>query len=174
MISRAAGSRPASAARARSEAIRAGSSAGSLADNGSHPSAWRITRSEGCNVARRIGGCGRWTGFGHDQMASKLTHFPEKAASSCVQMARMASRCSTARLHRVSNSTPWFSISSRFHPAPTPSMNRPPEIRSRVAICLASVMGSWLATSAMPVPSRIDEVTAAAAVSTRNGSKSCL
>ena len=169
-----AGSRPASAARARSEAMAAGSPAGSLADSGTQPSAWRITSAEGARVAKRIGGCGCWTGLGHDQIGSKLTHLPAKLASSCVQIARMASRCSTARRQRVSNSTPWFSTSSRFQPAPTPSMNRPPEMWSRVAICLASVIGSWLATRAMPVPSRIDEVTAAAAVKTRNGSNSCL
>ena len=32
---------------------------------------------------------------------------------------------------------PWFSISSRFHPAPTPKTKRPPEIRSIVATSFA-------------------------------------
>jgi hypothetical protein len=60
--------------------------------------------------------------------------------------------------------------SSAFQPYPAPSTNRPPEIRSSVAIALAVTIGSRWAGRATPVPSLIRSVTAAAAASATNGS----
>ncbi len=42
----------------------------------------------------------------------------------------------------VETSTPWFAISSTFHPAPMPSTTRPPDSRSSEATCFAMRIGS--------------------------------
>jgi hypothetical protein len=65
---------------------------------------------------------------------------------------------------------PWFSISSRFHPAPTPNRKRPPEIWSTVATSLAVTIGSRWMIRHTPVPILIRSVTAAIAASAPNGS----
>jgi hypothetical protein len=49
-------------------------------------------------------------------------------------------------------------------------MKRPPERRSIVAVCLARMIGSRWAMMHTPVPSRMVDVEAAAAVSAVNGS----
>ena len=67
-------------------------------------------------------------------------------------------------------SVPWFSISSRFQPPPTPNRNRPPERRSTVATSLAVTIGSRSTTRQMPVPSRSRSVQAATAPRTTKGS----
>src|ERR1700685_3120632 len=60
-------------------------------------------------------------------MRSKLTNSPLKLASLSVQIAFIASILSAISRIRVRGSVPWFRISSRFQPAPTPNSNRPPE-----------------------------------------------
>jgi hypothetical protein len=73
------------------------------------------------------GGCGRWAGFGQDQIRSNRTNSPSYDASSVVQIALMASTRSRSTAIRLRGSVPWLAISSRFHPAPTPNSNRPPD-----------------------------------------------
>ena len=53
---------------------------------------------------------------------------------------------------RLAAACPWFASSGTFHPYPTPSENRPREMKSSVAIVLASAIGSCWATSDMQVP----------------------
>ncbi len=86
-------------------------------------------------------------------------------------MARMASARSRMTPKRWSNGVPWFSISSRFQPAPMPSSTRPPDSRSSVATSLAVTIGSRWMSSEMPVPRRRRSVTIAAAVRAMNGSR---
>ena len=71
---------------------------------------------------------------------------------------------------RVFGLVPWSAISSRFHPAPTPNRNRPPESRSRLATSLAVWMVSRWMTRQMPVPTFSVVVAAAAAMRPTNGS----
>ena len=66
---------------------------------------------------------------------------------------------------------PWFSISSVFHPAPTPNSKRPPDRKSRLATSLAVTIGSRWMTRQMPVPMRRRRVAAAAAVKATKGSR---
>ena len=68
------------------------------------------------------------------------------------------------RENRVRGSVPWFSISSRFHPAPTPTSTRPPDMWSMLAISLAVTIGSRCAMRQMPLPTRREVVAIAAAV----------
>ena len=70
----------------------------------------------------------------------------------------------------VRGSVPWFSISSRFHPAPTPTSTRPPDMWSMLAISFAVTIGSRCAMRQMPLPTRRDVVAIAAAVSATNTS----
>ncbi len=58
-----------------------------------------------------------------------------------------------------------------FQPKPAPMVTRPPERWSRVAIALASVIGSDSTGSATAVESRIREVTAAQVASETHGSR---
>jgi hypothetical protein len=74
-----------------------------------------------------------------------------------------STRSASSRI-RVRGSVPWFSISSRFQPAPTPNSKRPPERRSIEAVSLAVMIGSRSTTRQMPLPTRSREVEAAAAV----------
>ena len=53
---------------------------------------------------------------------------------------------------------------------PTPSMKRPPEMKSRLADCLASRSGFTCGRMFTPVPNRIVFVCAAIALSAINGS----
>ena len=78
--------------------------------------------------------------------------------------------CSRARLWRVAKPVPWFSISSRFQPLPTPKTKRPPETWSIEATSLAVWIGSRWATRQTPVPTFNVFVAIAAAVSVTNGS----
>jgi hypothetical protein len=110
------------------------------------------------------------TGFGQDQIGSKSTNSPWNSASSCVQICRMAVMCSSILRVLVRGSTPWLAISSRFHPGPTPSSNRPRAIRSRLATVLARLIGSCWTTRETAVPSAIRSVTIAIAASATNGS----
>ena len=121
----------------------------------------------------RTGGCGFWTGFGHDQIGSKSTNSPWNSASSWVQisfMARMRSRMSEKRRF---GSVPWLRISSRFQPPPTPNSKRPPDRKSSEATSLAVVIGSRSTTRQMPVPSRSFVVACATVASATNGSCVC-
>ena len=95
---------------------------------------------------------------------------PWYSASSWVQIAFMASTLSRMRRKRVSGSVPWFRISSRFQPAPTPNRKRPPEMWSSVATSLAVTIGSRSITRQTPVPSFSRSVVAAAAPRATNGS----
>src|SRR3712207_7244502 len=65
-------------------------------------------------------------------MGSKSTYRPWNSGSSLVQISIIARRRSSVSLPRVLGSVPWFSISSRFQPTPTPKTARPPETRSRL------------------------------------------
>ena len=121
----------------------------------------------------RIGGCGCWIGFGHDQIGSKSTCLPWYSASSSVQIAFIASIRSRIRPKRVSGSVPWLRISSRFQPAPTPNSKRPPERWSTEATSLAVVIGSRSITRQIPVPTRSVSVAVAAAAQATNGSSVC-
>ncbi len=58
-----------------------------------------------------------------------------------------------------------------FQPKPAPIATRPPERWSRVAICLARVIGSDSTGSATAVDSRIRAVTAAAVAREIQGSR---
>ena len=58
-----------------------------------------------------------------------------------------------------------------FQPNPAPTVTRPPDRWSTVAIVLASVIGSDSAGSATAVPSPIRAVTAAAVASDTHGSR---
>ena len=58
-----------------------------------------------------------------------------------------------------------------FQPKPAPIVTRPPERWSRVAICLASVIGSDSTGSATAVERPIVVVTAAAVASETHGSR---
>ena len=89
--------------------MRGASSSGS-ARLGIHSSPYSSTRSStfGPRPPMRTGGCGFWTGFGHDQIGSKSTNSPWNSASSFVQisfMARMRSRMSAKRRF---GSVPWL------------------------------------------------------------------
>ena len=83
----------------------------------------------------------------------------------------MASTCSRATWRRRAKSTPWFSISSRFQPKPTPKVKRPADTVSRLATALAVASGSCWATRQMPVPTRRRSVTEAAAARATKGSR---
>lgn len=82
----------------------------------------------------------------------------------------MAASLSTVTAIRSANGTPWSASSSTFHPKPTPSTNRSPDMAHSEAICLASRIGSCTATRRAPVPTRSRVVTAAAAASATTGS----
>ncbi len=56
--------------------------------------------------------------------------------------------------NRRRGSVPWFRISSRFQPPPTPNSNRPPESASSEATALAVTIGSRSTTRQIPVPRR--------------------
>ena len=71
---------------------------------------------------------------------------------------------------RLRGSVPWFSISSRFQPAPTPNSKRPPEMRSMLATSLAVVIGSRWITRQMPLPMRRWLVASAAHANATNRS----
>ena len=71
-------------------------------------------------------------------------------ASSSVQIAFIASTRSRMRRKRVAGSVPWLRISSRFQPAPTPKIRRPPDSRSTLATSLAVTIGSRSMTRQMP------------------------
>ena len=88
-----------------------------------------------------------------------------------IHRALTASMRSSSNAPRVFGSVPWSRNSSIFQPAPTPKMNRPPEIRSMLAASFAVMMGSRSISSAIPVNSSILDVTAAAAASVTNGSR---
>ena len=85
----------------------------------------------------------------------------------------MASTRSRSSLKRVSYLAPWFSISSTFQPPPMAKTKRPPESWSRLATCLAVMIGSRWGMRQMPVPSLIFLVAAAANDSATNGSWVC-
>ena len=92
---------------------------------GIHSSPYSSTRSSTFSPRppTRTGGCGFWTGFGHDQIGSKSTCSPWNSASSCVQISFMASTRSRMIEKRRRGSVPWLRISSRFQPPPTPNSN---------------------------------------------------
>ena len=58
----------------------------------------------------------------------------------------------TQNFPAISNGVPWFSISSAFQPAPTPSCTRPLDKKSKLATCLAIKIGSRSVTREIPVP----------------------
>jgi Asp-tRNA(Asn)/Glu-tRNA(Gln) amidotransferase A subunit family amidase len=74
-------------------------------------------------------------------------------------------------VRRRSAGTPWSASSSVFHPKPAPSVTRPPERWSTVAIVFARVIGSDSTGSATAVASRMREVTLAAVASDTHGSR---
>src|SRR5439155_1216950 len=70
-------------------------------------------------------------------------------------------------------SVPWSSISSAFHPPPTPKRTRPRERKSRLATSLAVVIGSRSTSRQIPEPTLRVVVTAAAVARATNGSCVC-
>ena len=116
------------------------------------------------------GGWGRCTGFGQAHDGPNETNSPSYDASSCVHRARIASTYSRSTVRRLPGGTPWSASSSVFQPKPAPTVTRPPERWSRVAIALASVIGSDSTGSETAVDSRIRDVTAAAVASDTHGS----
>ncbi|MCP9965280.1 hypothetical protein LUX57_09130 [Actinomadura madurae] len=64
----------------------------------------------------------------------------------------------------------WSASSSVFHPNPAPTVTRPPDRWSSVAMALASVIGSDSTGSATAVASRIVDVTVTADASETHGS----
>src|SRR5579859_6627134 len=99
---------------------------------------------------------------------------PSYAASSSAHMRCMSRSLSRRTCTRVPGGSPvWSSYSSRHQPQPTPNTNRPPLSWSRVAIALASTMGSCSAARLTAVPiSR--SVVAATAARVMYGSGMCL
>ena len=91
-------------------------------------------------------------------------------ASSCVQIAFIASTRSRMIVNRRRGSAPWSRISSRFQPAPTPNSTRPPDRKSSDATSFAVVIGSRWMIRQMPVASLMRSVTAAAIASATKGS----
>ena len=69
--------------------------------------------------------------------------------------------------------TPHASNSRSYQPAATPSINRPPDIRSRLAVVFASTTGFRSGSTKIPVPNDIRLVTVEIAASvdrdSRNG-----
>ena len=118
----------------------------------------------------RTGTDGRCTGFGHAQLGERLAWSPWNSASVSCHSARISATCSRTIARRLAVSRPWFASSGAFHPYPTPSENRPPEMKSRVAIVFASAIGSCWATSATQVPI-LRSVRAAMADSATYGSR---
>ena len=116
------------------------------------------------------GMCG-CTGFGQAQDGPKETNSPSYDASSWVHSARIASTYSRRTVRRLPAGTWWSVSSSVFQPKPAPMVTRPPDRWSRVAIDLASVIGSDSTGSATAVDSRIREVTVAAVASETHGSR---
>ena len=98
------------------------------------------------------------------------TNSPWYSASSSVHISFIASIRSRVTFQRSAKRTPSGSISSASQPAPMPNRKRPPEIMSRLAICLARAIGSCSVTRQMPVPSLSSLVAPAAAASATNGS----
>ena len=78
---------------------------------------------------------------------------------------------SRSMVRRRPGGTLWSASSSVFQPNPTPRLTRPPERWSRVAIDLASVIGSCSTGSATAVDSRTRDVTAHAAPNDTHGSR---
>ena len=156
---------------------RAMPSAGSKSPRprGNHPSAQSTTRRRVWSVSppTRIGGFGRWTGFGYDQIGSKSTNSPWNSGSSSAQMTFIARARSLITRKRVAKAVPWFSISSAFQPAPIASSNRPPERRSREAASFALTIGSRSVRRQIPVPRRMVLVAAAATARATKGSRVC-
>ena len=87
----------------------------------------------------------------------------------CVQSARIASMYSRSTVRRLPAGTPWSASSSVFQPNPAPTVTRPPDRWSSVAIVFASVIGSDSTGRATAVPSLIRDVTAAAVASETHG-----
>lgn len=87
-------------------------------------------------------------GFGHAHDGPNFTNSPSNSASSCVHSARIASMYSRNIVRRRPGGTLWSASSSVFQPNPTPRLTRPLDRWSRVAIDLASVMGSCSTGSA--------------------------
>ena len=108
--------------------------------------------------------------MGHCQIGSNSTCLPWYSASSCAQMAFIASTRSRMLPWRVAGSVPWLSISCLFQPAPTPNTKRPPQRFCSDAICLASTIGSCSITRQTLVPTISFSVAAAAKASATNGS----
>ena len=94
---------------------------------GIQPSQNSMTRSKvrGPSPPMTTGGCGFCTGFGQDQIGSKLTNSPWNSASSSLQISFIARTRSRSSRQRVWKSVPWFSISSTFQPPPMPNRKRP-------------------------------------------------
>ena len=72
------------------------------------------------------GGCGRWTGFGHDQMRIEAHELAVEAAPRPrVQIAFIACTRSRSSFQRVRKAVPWCSISSAFQPAADAEQHAP-------------------------------------------------
>ena len=141
-------------ARSRSSSMRVPSASGSVTRFGIHSSPYARTRSSTLSPVppTSTGGCGFCAGFGQHQIGSKSTNSPWYSASSCVQIAFIASMRSRMRLKRRRGSVPWLRISSRFQPAPTPNRTRPPESASIEATAFAVMIGSRCGTRQTPEP----------------------
>src|SRR5215210_1992908 len=118
-----------------------------------------------------MGAYGFCSGLGQAPIGSKSTYRPWNSGSSLVQISIIALRRSSVSLPRVRGSVPWFSISSRFQPTPTPKIVLPPDTRSRLATSLAVTIGSLSTIRATPVPSSNFSVAAAVAVRVMKGSR---
>ena len=96
---------------------------------------------------------GMWdcTGLGHAQDGPNDTNSPSYDASSWVHSARIASTYSRRTVRRFPAGTWWSVSSSVFQPKPAPIVTRPPDRWSRVAMALASVIGSDSTGSATAV-----------------------
>ena len=146
------------------KSIRSASSRTPAMLNPYQPSAHATTRRSAASLLppRTIGIPVLPTGFGLTRTESKLTNSPVNDATSSRHTVRIAATYSAVRAARRSNGTPSASNSSRDHPMPTPSVNRPPHNVSSVAACLATTTGLCSGSSSTPVARRIDEVAAAA------------
>ena len=89
----------------------------------------------------KIGGCGLLIGFGSKWMLSNCTYFPWNEGLSFVHSSMIAARYSSVILPRSWYGTPSISNSRSRWPDAVPSVIRPFERKSSVAICFASTTG---------------------------------
>ena len=90
-------------------------------------------------------------------MSVKDTNLPANDTLPGAQHACHTRRYSSVRAPRSRNGTPSAANSASFHPAPTPTVSRPPDIRSSVASAFAVATGLryGMISTETPTPIRL-------------------